>query len=379
MTSVHTHGARKSMRAIPLTQRQRKQGKPPERALSAPPQNKQATRGARAGGAALIAPAPSAPLASPSLRPASPLDLNAESGVSQALETPMAPVETLDVTERSAPPVAEIDAMVMTPSPETDVLVGPPSDPGAPPRRVKVRVRRKSLAPSVQDEVREINIEMEETTILPSLRLAPQNMTPTATLNITRNAETTVLPPTAKESPAAEPARAREAALPAETTVLILPTVETAPIAEAASVEDAPPIKAPPIAEAAPPLEDAPITKSALDTETTILAPSAIEAKPPMTNDATPEPRDAAPADAMEAPHAERQPAPEPRQAVITRKLPTLAVMAALASRAEARAEASALEESQAGEAPEQSKSEEAPTAAPDASSDAAPRPLRRA
>ena len=132
MTSVHTHGARKSMRAIPLTQRQRKQGKPPERALSAPPQNKQTTRGARAGGAALIAPAPSGPLASPSLRPASPLDLNAESDVPQALEIPVAPVETLDVTERSAPPVAEIHAMVMTPSPETDVLAGPPSEPGRP-------------------------------------------------------------------------------------------------------------------------------------------------------------------------------------------------------------------------------------------------------
>ena len=60
-----------------------------------------------------------------------------------------------------------------------------------------------------------------------------------------------------------------------------------------------------------------------------------------MTNDATPEPRDAAPADAVDAPEPreEEQLATEPRQEVTTRKLPTLAVMAALAVQAEARAE----------------------------------------
>ena len=66
---------------------------------------------------------------------------------------------------------------------------------------------------------------MEETTILPSLRLAPQNMTPTSTRNIVRNAETTLPPSTVKAPPTTEPAPTREAALDTEAILLRPPPV----------------------------------------------------------------------------------------------------------------------------------------------------------
>ena len=129
--------------------------------------------------------------------------------------------------------------MVMAPSSETDALAGPPDSPIAPPRRVKVRVRRKNPTAPLQEvpnEVSEINMELEETTILPNLVRAPRYTPPGMTASI-----------------------APSGAFDPETSFLFLPSEDRRL-----------------------PVEAAPTQESALDTDTTILSPSAVERSRPV-------------------------------------------------------------------------------------------------
>lgn len=343
MASAH-HEARKNMRAIPLTQRQRKQAKPESVALHSSQvalQREKSGRNTRGKRARLIPSAPAAPVAGamppesleettilprlaettrlPRLaetrrptslaetaplsgftpRPPAPLDPNAENGVPQALdslEQPAIPLDMQDTTWLIAAPRTETVPVAKTSVAEAVAHPSAPPNSDAP-RRMKVRVRRKSPTPLPQSAASEINAEMEETVILPTL--APQTAAPAVTpdpipgvtLNIVLSAETVLLP---------------------------------SPERTASPAEEAPPAHA-----------------SALETETTLLKP--------LIAKATPEPRDTAdavdPVDAVDAPasseatNSEADGA-EPLQTVTLRKLPTLAVMAALATRAEARAEA---------------------------------------
>ena len=170
-----------------------------------------------------------------------------------------------------------------------------------------------------------------------------------------------------------------QSALDAKTTILSSSAVETAPI-------EAAPIEAAPITENASPVEAIPTRESVLDTDTTILSPSAIAATAPMAAASILEMAvemappveagfitdDAAPTGATDEPEKPEEPGEEqletePRQEIPTRKLPTLAVMAALAVQAEARAESSALEDIRAREALDQPEAEETPVTALDA------------
>ncbi len=353
MTSAH-HEARKSMRAIPLTQRQRKQAKPESKAAL---QREKGSRGPRGKQTKHTPPTPTTQLASttppeslpettqlprlpettrlprlpettrlprlpettrlprlpqrkkPSLpielaetaplsdftsRPSAPLDPNAENGVPHALDSLAQPAEPLDMQDTTwliAPPRTETSPVARTAVIEAETLHNAAPNNDAP-RRMKVRVRRKRPAPPSQSAASEINTEMEETIILP--QIAPQTTAPTVTSDPT-------------------PGVTLNITLSAETIQLTSPE------------------------KAAPPIEETPSAPaSALDTETTLLDRALAKVAP--TPNAAPE------ESASEKPASEED-APEPLQTVTVRKLPTLAVMAALATRAETRADASESEE----------------------------------
>ncbi|HEU0026796.1 MAG TPA: hypothetical protein VFQ25_06730 [Ktedonobacterales bacterium] len=338
MTGARSNGARKSMRAIPLTQRQRKSGKPeskasqraqrrhdkpagkasqvqriqgkpegvgvqrirgvqskpegkaaqPQRAQAALPQGRRA-RAPRGGRPAPIPPRSRAPLATPSatpgVRPSAPLDLNAESGASRAPAPLMALAKkALSLVKRNAPPTAETHPMVMTPTPKT----GEPLAADATPRRVRVRVRRKLPTPAPMAAAPERDMELAETSILAAPSSAPSRAAPESDTKLLSAEAVGVSPAVAKEAPA--------------------------PFADASGADDA------------------------MAAETIAEGEFAPEAAPA-------EPAEAAP--------------PEPRKPATTRKLPTLAVMAALATRAEARAESGAL----SGTLQEQEQDVNAPSA----------------
>jgi hypothetical protein len=352
MSSARSDGARKSMRAIPLTQRQRKHGKPkdkasqhaqrkqgkpevkvaqraqskpeakpdskviqpiqrkqskpskpevkatqPQRVPAASPQMESA-RGQRGGRPARIAPAPLAtpsagPSATPDVRPSAPLDLNAESDASRVSAPLMALAKkALSLVTRSAPPRAETHSMVMTPTSETsEPLAAEVADA---PRRVRVRVRRKRPGAAPPAAAPERDMQLAETSILPDARVVPPSAQPSAPSQARFLSDTALL---SADAAGASPAMAQE---------------------EPAVTIDAPNLPSTPEGEVAPVAE----------TET-VAGTTAVEEVAP--GPAPAEPAEAAPA--------------EPRKPATTRKLPTLAVMAALATRAEARAESGALQD----------------------------------
>ncbi len=329
MTGVRNAGTRRSMRAIPLTQRQRKHGIPTgmisQRPQGAPKRRKDARPERMRPDLILPAPtasvelsAPTAPLITPDPMPALPSDPIAGSAAAPELSAPEPPADALDMLDTTwlgIIPKAETEPEAMSPAPEHGALTT--SDPAAP-RRVKVRVRRKRPTPAPRSAgPSEVNAEMEETVILPTL--ASQDNAPGLTLNITCDGET---------------------------------VTQTLPME-------------------APPAQDA-----ALDAETTPLDPSTTTGAP----DEPPAPCDTAPAGEPEAPEApeapQTEPEPEPRLAVTTRKLPTLAVMAALASRAETREEEEKAsekpdsDEPRATEPPQWPDAVDASAEEPDAASD---------
>lgn len=365
MTGDQKQGSRKGMRAIPLTQRQRKHsgapatGARPKRtpARSAPVKSAAATS---ASGArhdkrpALRTASPSAPLDTPKTTKTT--RTTAQAGRVAAAsnssrppharkarverELAPAPVDTLDTT-RLIPPVDTLETTRLIPPVETVKttrptapaelvetarLVPPPEAEtrhvdAAParPRRVKVRVRRRSPV-SLPDEA---PIEYEETTILPSL---PK---PTPEAIVARSLDSVTLlympgetdtPSAARNVPAAQPdspPAAVEAGAP-ETRA-----AETAPRANAstAGMEPSP-----------APLHASQLVVATMAEPAAIEEPQAPAAEP--VEDLVEEPVE----EAVAAPPADGADAAEPRQSVTTRKLPTLAIMAALAPKPDARA-----------------------------------------
>ncbi len=342
MTGARNNGTRKGLRAIPLTKRQRKQGAPAsaafQRARSAPAQVKIA-HGPGEDYPALVLSAPIAP-AAPSMadellaptaplvlpRPASPLDFKAESRDTQALSVSAQPEEPLDMQDTvqlSVPPSLETPTVIKTSITDSGEPNSSPQA-SATPRRVKVRVRRRYATPEPQVMAPKINAEMEETVILPKLA-EQQDSASGISLNIVLDSETVQLTYPQKRPPA------RANALDIE-TVQLNPSVARASTRKAAR----------------PTTEPAPATKTPNrdnrdDGESDALPISPSASEPAL--DAPSTPRDLTPASAMdmseasEAADAPSDEEPTQRLAVTSRKLPTLAVMAALAPRPEPRIE----------------------------------------
>ncbi|HEX9037324.1 MAG TPA: hypothetical protein VF808_10080 [Ktedonobacterales bacterium] len=222
---------------------------------------------------------------------------------------PSAPVDQIDTTRLSAPPTVETSPVVTTPPTARGSFVSAPSDPGSP-RRVKVRVRRKRAeapgAPAAAPE-------LADTEILASPPpAAPKTDQSTLTLNIIMSADTARIAPDGAPSDVT----VAGADLPATTKLSSL-EASRARLSPASQDEDT-------AASAKP-----------------IARPDAVDARPSMELAETLAEDPAAEAtESLDAADVtEHDVEPEPDLAVTARKLPTLAVMAALANRADARAD----------------------------------------